>query len=131
MVKILFIFLLVLSLAALVVADDTKKETSFWDTLRSKIEKVTPTKKATVTTAVGGVRGAKNESGSELYWKGKEEKIEIAADELALFNSAMDTAIGGEANDAITLFESFVSNYPESLLHADSLLALKHLRVQQ
>jgi len=130
MVKILFIFLLVLSLAVPVVADDSKKETSFWDTLRSKIEKVTPTKKATVTTAVGGVRGAKNESGSELYWKGKEEKLEIDVEELTLFNSAMDMAIGGETNEAIVLFESFVATYPESLLHADSLLALKHLRVQ-
>lgn len=131
MLRALFVVLLVFCLAAPAVAVEAEKETSFWDTLRSKIEKVTPTKKAKVTTAVGGVRGAKNDSGSELYWKGKEVKIEVAEDELVLFNSAMDEAISGKIEVAIVLFESFVSSYPDSQLHEDSLLALKHLRVQK
>ncbi|PLX80329.1 MAG: hypothetical protein C0615_00980 [Desulfuromonas sp.] len=127
--RLLTIILLVLGLALPALADESKSEESFWDVLRSKIEKVTPTKKAKVTTAVGGVRGSLTESESELYWKGKEERLEIPEEELELFNGAMTAATIGDRDVAIDLFESFVSEYPESALHEDSLLALKFLRV--
>ncbi|MBW6511517.1 MAG: hypothetical protein K0A93_05260 [Desulfuromonadaceae bacterium] len=101
---------------------------SFWDGLRSKIEKVTPTKKTSVTTAVGGVRGAKNDDGGELYWKGKEETLNVSAEELTAFNAAVQVAVDGDSARATELFEAFVASYPTSALRQDSLLALENLK---
>ena len=61
--------MIVLSLLVSPVFAEEAEKKSFWDTLRSKIEKVTPSKKASVTTAVGGVRASKKESSGDLYWK--------------------------------------------------------------
>ena len=128
MSKIVITALVFFLSVGLACADVEKSKKSFWDVLRNKIEKVTPTKKTSVTTAVGGVRGAQNEDGSELYWKGKEDVLAVSEDELTAFNEAMQTAIDGDNARAAELFESFVARYPMSELRQDSLHALENLK---
>lgn len=128
MLRVVIVVLVLFLSIGIASAEVNKTKKSFWDGLRSKIEKVTPTKKTSVTTAVGGVRGAKNEDGSELYWKGKEDVLAVSEDELTAFNNAMKTAIDGDNTRAAELFESFVAQYPMSELRQDSLHALENLK---
>ena len=128
MSRAIIVVLVLLLSAGVVCAEVGKSEKTFWDGLRSKIEKVTPTKKTSVTTAVGGVRGARNEDDSELYWKGKEDVLAVSEGELTAFNEAMQTAIDGDKTRAAELFESFVAQYPMSELRQDSLHALENLK---
>ena len=51
-------------------AENSADKAGLWSKMRSKIEQVTPKKKAASETVVGGVRGAKEEGSSDLYWKG-------------------------------------------------------------
>ncbi len=125
----LAIIILAVLLAAPAAAQETAQG-SFWDTLRSKLEKVTPSKKPVVTTAVGGVRGAKNEKVDDLYWKGKEQDIAVAAKELADFNMALESAVGGDSGQAVRQFEDFLTLYPLSPLRQDALQALAQLHQQ-
>lgn len=99
----------------------------FWDNLKAKIEKVTPSRKSSVNTAVGGVRSAKQQD-AELYWKGKDPLLEADRDELDLFKQALNKAIRGEREESIKLFEAFLGRYTQSQLKEDCLKALEQLR---
>ena len=101
---------------------------SFWDTLRKKIEKITPVKKATVTTAVGGVRGSQAGDAGTLYWKGKDETVSASSEEIDLFAKGVELAISGDSVNAIVEFEGFLVKYPESSLREDTLQALANLQ---
>ncbi|MBI4823734.1 MAG: hypothetical protein HY805_05835 [Nitrospirae bacterium] len=116
--------LLVMLLASTVAFAGDKGDKDFWSNLKGKIEKVTP-KGSQGTTAVGGVRGAKDE-GESLYWKGKAP--EVSKEELESFNSALDSAIKGQKTDAIAKFEAFLKKYPSSALAVDAKESLKKLR---
>jgi len=105
-------------------------EESFWDSLRRKMETVTPAKKAASTAAVGGVRGAKNDGASDLYWKGKVEPIEVNEEELRAFNVALQTAVIGEREESLKLFQDFLVSYPESPLKDDVSAAIAQLSPQ-
>ena len=111
-------------------AEEPKKEISTWEKIRQKIEKITPKQKPTVTTAVGGVRGAKTD-GHELYWKGEEMPISISAEEIDLFTSALQLAESGEGANATAAFEDFLAKYPKSLLAPDAQGALAELSKEQ
>ena len=121
--------MIVLSLLVSPVFAEEAEKKSFWDTLRSKIEKVTPNKKASVTTAVGGVRGAQSDSGGNLYWKDKQEIIEVSDAELNQFSQALEFATAGETEKAISQFEAFLVKFPQSILREDTIMALERLRV--
>lgn len=125
---ILSIMVVLSLLVSPVFAEETEKK-SFWDTLRSKIEKVTPSKKASVTTAVGGVRGAQSDSGGNLYWKDKQEMVEVSDAELSQFSQALELATAGEVEKAISQFEAFLVQFPQSILREDTIMALDRLRV--
>jgi len=105
-------------------------EESFWDSLRRKMETVTPAKKGASTAAVGGVRGAKSEGISDLYWKGKTQPIELDEEEIRAFNLALQAALIGEKEESLRLFEDFLANYPESPLKEDVTLAIAQLSSQ-
>ena len=109
-------------------AEEKKKEPpSFWEKVRTKIEKITPKKKPTATTAVGGVRGAKHSS-DELYWKDEEENIVVEKDELEAFQDALIFIEYDENQQALELFEDFVKEYPESALIGDAKKAIAEIK---
>lgn len=104
-----------------------KEDVSMWEKIRNKIEKITPKQKPTVTTAVGGVRGAKTD-GHELYWKGEEKaQAAMSSEEIDLFSSALQLAESGAAAEATSAFNDFLAKFPESLLVGDAQNALAEL----
>jgi TolA-binding protein len=112
-------------------AEEGKDQEGFWSKLRSKIESITPKKKSTVTTAVGGVRGAQDESAKVLYWKGKEIDEEISADELDKFKSALECAMNGNADESLKMFDEFIAQYPQSPLREDAVKAVESLKADE
>ncbi len=100
---------------------------SFWSNLKSRIMGITPKKKATVTTAVGGVRGALSDEAEDVYWKGKEIN-EVDEMELQKFNEALDMAVKGDEANSLKAFEEFLNEYPDSSLRGDALEAVTALK---
>lgn len=123
------ILFLLMSLASLTLHAEGKNDSnlSFWEKLRTKIEQITPQKKVTATTAVGGVRGAKMAT-DDVYWKGEKAGLSADADELDAFKKAMTLATAGEFEKAQVAFTDFVSKNPESPLRKDADLALAQLK---
>jgi len=80
-----------------------------------------------VTTAVGGVRGSKDKAADTLYWKGESSLQEIAEAELKDFEQACLTAEAGESARALEQFNTFVLEYPQSLLQSDARQAISRL----
>lgn len=100
----------------------------FWDKMQNRLEKVTPAKKTTATTAVGGVRGAKNDDAADIYWKGKDKPVEAPEEELQKFNSGVEAKLRGESELALRQFEEFIALYPNSSLRLDSMQAAERIR---
>jgi TolA-binding protein len=110
---------------------EEKKDKGFWENLKAKVEKLQPTRKTPETTAVGGVRGAKDHSAEDLYWKGEEEKGEIKPEELDAFSAGIDKASEGKKDEAVKLFEEFVNKYPKSRLKEDATKAIGELKAEK
>lgn len=108
------------------VSKQKEEATSLWDSLRKKIETLTPKKKLSATTAVGGVRGALVET-EDLYWKGERTIEEINPKELKDFDNALVLYEAGNSDGAKNAFGKFVTDYPESILVSDANKALGHL----
>ncbi len=126
MKKIMMILIvLVFSASMLQAEEQVAPEMSFWEKIRARIEKVTPQKKPSVTTAVGGVRGAKSDNGNDLYWKGEAVSPSVSEQELEKFKEALTMAEVGDLVEARTLFEKFVVEYQDSILKEDALMALQ------
>jgi TolA-binding protein len=128
---LIMLFVLVFSASILNAEDKVAQKMSLWEKIRAKIEKVTPQKKPSVTTAVGGVRGAKSDGGKELYWKGEKVSPSVSEQELDKFKEALTMAEAGDLDKARELFEKFVTDYPDSVLKGDALLALKEMSSAQ
>jgi TolA-binding protein len=111
-------------------AEPGSKKDSFWETLQGKLEKLTPTKKVTNTTAVGGVRGAKNDEATDIYWKGKDKPVEIDEEEIHKFNLAVETKFKGNNELALKQFEEFLAEYPQSSLRVEGLQATEKIRME-
>ena len=109
--KKVFMLLIVLAFSASMLNAEEKAapEMSLWEKIRARIEKVTPQKKPAVTTAVGGVRGAKSDGGKDLYWKGEEISPSVSEQELDNFKEALTMAEAGDLDQARELFEKLVS----------------------
>ena len=123
------LFLACLSVSTVYAAEPTT-DGGFWQTLKNKLEKITPQKKGTVTTAVGGVRGGKDQSNDNLYWKGEEPQVKVNETEYANFNDAFQAATEGRTAEATAKFDSFLKDYPQSALREDALLALQNLQAK-
>lgn len=117
------------SMAAVAHAEPVAKKEPFWDKLQNKLEKLTPAKKAAATTAVGGVRGAKNDDAADIYWKGKEKTVEINEEELQKFNLSVEAKSKGDNELALKHFEEFLAQYPQSPLRVEGLQAAEKIRV--
>ena len=126
--KYLATLLLALSFAvtSLHAADKVETKLGFWEMLRMKIEQLTPQKKLTTTTAVGGVRGAAVEA-TDVYWKGESKPQFIDPEELGAFQKAIALAEGGQKDQAKTAFADFAKSYPNSPLRKDADLAMAQL----
>jgi TolA-binding protein len=129
--KKLFLLLLSMSLAspALHAQDKRDAGSGFWELLRMKLEQLTPQKKLSTTTAVGGVRGAPVEV-ADVYWKGETKPQLVDADELTAFQKALALVEAGQKDQAQAAFAEFSRSYPESSLReqADQALARLQLR---
>ena len=125
--KRFFITCLAIFMALSVSYAEEKDQDAFWSKIKSKIETITPKKKTTVTTAVGGVRGAQDESTMVLYWKGKEIDEEVQADELDKFKNALEYAIEGNTEESLNHFDKFLAQYPKSPLREDAVKAVEKL----
>ncbi len=125
-----FIIICLVSFMAISIsyAEERKDQEGFWAKLRSKIESITPKKKSTVTTAVGGVRGAQESSANTLYWKDKEIDEEIGTDELNKFKSALECAMNGDTDESLKIFDEFMAQYPQSPLREDAVKAVENMR---
>jgi hypothetical protein len=106
-------------------ADDNSS--GLFDSLRKKIEQLTPKKKLQTTNAVGGVRGAQADA-DELYWKGEKKEQSIDADELAAFEEALNQAEAGNKTGAEKMLKDFLKKYPQSQLKPDAEQALALLK---
>lgn len=104
-------------------AADKDNNKSFWDSLRGKIESLTPQKKLGVTTATGGVRGAPVAT-EDMYWKNEASAQIINPDELDAFAKAMKLVDSDDKAPAQTAFSEFVKKYPASSLRKDADQAL-------
>ncbi len=116
-----------LVIAAASAADKTPPEPNFMDKLRMKLEHVTPQKKITATTAVGGVRAAPAES-SDVYWKGEAKTLAVDPAELAAFQKAMSLVDEGKNDQAQAAFADFAKKYPDSPLRKDAEQAQAYLQ---
>ncbi|MBU0728894.1 MAG: hypothetical protein KKE17_02150, partial [Proteobacteria bacterium] len=132
MKKIIAILMVLLLSVSLSFAGESHKKgaSSFWGKLRRMIESVTPKKQLAVTTAVGGVRGAKNQAEGNLYWKGEETEKEISEDELVSFTNAVQTASEGDTNKAMNMFDEFIATYPESSFIEEAKEAREMLKAE-
>jgi len=119
MKKALTVFLVILFMAAI---GHAAEKSGWWTDLKGKVDKLTAPKSQT-TTAVGGVRGAKEES-ETVYWKGKEK---VSKEELDAFGSALNLALEGKAKEAEKGFKSFLDKYPKSALAEDARKSLQEL----
>jgi hypothetical protein len=116
-------------MATAVYADQVPQKDVFWDKLQNKLEKLVPAKKASTTTAVGGVRGAKNDEAADVYWKGKDKAVEVNEEEIQKFNLAVECKLKGDNESALKHFEEFLVQYPQSHLRVESLQAVEKLKV--
>jgi TolA-binding protein len=131
MVRRFFIAVLVVIIGiSLASAGDIEEKGGWWKKLRSKIEKLTP-KNEKFTTAVGGVRGAREEGSDELYWKGLKKEPAVDEKELGEFQAALDLAVEGRNDEALKAFEEFLRSYPESALREDAEGAVERLKPEQ
>ena len=122
--------LILVLLLATAVAGQAQDAPSFWQQLKNKLDGITPQKRSTTTTAVGGVRGAKDQAGDTLYWKGEEAPLVVAEEELADFNQASLAAMNGETATALARFQQFLRAYPQSALRPDAVAAIAQLQTQ-
>jgi TolA-binding protein len=128
MKKLIALFVLLgVVLAAPAYSADEKQDGSLWERLRKKIELLTPRKKISTTTAVGGVRGSQADA-DDVYWKGESNAQTIDADELAAFKKAISLADTGDLAGAQAAFADFQKKYPDSRLREDAETALAQLQ---
>jgi TolA-binding protein len=99
--------------------------------LQHKIEAMAPKKTMPMGTGVAGIRGAKEDEKSKLYWKGKKGQDAVTEEELIAFRSAVDLAEQGKRDAAIKGFEDFLARYPGSPLTEDAKKTLEMVRAME
>lgn len=91
-------------------------------------EKLAKWEKKKGLAAVAAVRGAKQESHSELYWKKTTKQISPTQKELDAFHNALKTLEEGKKDEAAAAFESFLITYPKSQFSEDARSTLEMLK---
>lgn len=103
-------------------------EGNYWQQLKERLTQIAPQKKGSATTAVGGVRGSKDQAADTLYWKGEVTKAQVSEEEYARFTAAYQLAVDGKKEDATSSFQAFIKEYPQSPLKEEALTAINTLQ---
>lgn len=103
-------------------------EGDYWQQLKERLAQIAPQKKGSATTAVGGVRGSKDQAADTLYWKDEAVKVQVPEEEYARFTAAQQSAADGKKEQAMAGFQSFVRDYPQSALKAEAVAAIEVLQ---
>jgi TolA-binding protein len=126
----LFVLLGVVLAAPMAYSADVQQDGSLWERLRKKIELLTPKKKISTTTAVGGVRGSQADA-DDIYWKGEAKAQPVDPDELAAFKKALSLVDAGDVAGAQSAFGDFLKKHPDSRLREDAEQALALLQAKK
>jgi TolA-binding protein len=131
MKRLIALFVLLgIILAAPAYSVDEKQDGSLWERLRKKIELLTPRKKVSTTTAVGGVRGSQADA-DDVYWKGQANTQPIDSEELSAFKKAISLVDAGDTAGAQGAFSEFLKKHPDSRLREDAEQALAQLQLKK
>lgn len=103
-------------------------EGDYWQQLKGRLTQISPQKKGNATTAVGGVRGSKDQAADTLYWKDEAKKVQVTEEEYNRFSAAYQSVVDGNKEAALTGFQAFVNDYPQSPLKEEALVAIATLQ---
>lgn len=98
--------------------------------LQQKIAQIVPKKTVVLTNSVAGVRGAKEDSQTKLYWKGKKGDEAVTEEELTEFKTAIETASGGDRASAAKEIQQFMAKFPDSALIPDAKKTLDLVKAE-
>ena len=99
--------------------------------VQQKVNAIVPKRTLPPSTGDAGVRGAKEETFVKLYWKGKKTgKEQVTEDELTEFKAAIEHAVRGEREVAITGLGKFLEQYPDSALVPDAKKTLDLVKAE-
>ena len=126
MIKKLFAFIVIVSVCCTVALAQTQDKKvgpgiSVWlKVLKQKIVQIIPKKGISQETVIAGVRGAKENASTTLYWKGKKGEEPVTEEELAEFKKGVDLAVSGERAEAAKVLQEFMKHHPDSALIPDA-----------
>jgi hypothetical protein len=95
---------------------------SDWLTVvQQKVNTIVPRKTLPRRNSDTGMRLDREAAFVNLYWKGKKTGEEpVTKEEMTQFKAALEPAVRGERETAITALERFLEQYPESALVPDA-----------
>ena len=136
MVKKLFALSMIVGLCCTVtLAQEHEKKvgptiTEWLKGLQQKIAQIVPKKSVPQSTIVAGVRGAKENASTKLYWKGKEGAEPVTEEEVSEFKKGIDLAAKGERSQAVKVLQEFMKQYPDSALIPDAKKTLDLIKAE-
>lgn len=98
--------------------------------LQLKIAQIAPRKTIPQSTIVAGVRGAKGDASTKLYWKGKKGEEPVTEEEMSGFKAGVDLAMKGDKPGATKELTEFMKQYPDSALIPDAKKTLDLVKVE-
>ena len=132
--KLFALFMIIgLSFATTVLAQEQQQGStlSAWiKTIQGKIAKVLPKKEIATSTGVAGVRGAKQDAQTKLYWKGRKGETAVTEEELGKFKSSIELVGKGDRAGAAKELEEFMKQYPDSALIPDAKKTLDLVKAE-
>jgi TolA-binding protein len=126
MIKKLFTYVVLVGMCCTVALAQTPEKkvgpsiTEWLKGLQLKIAQIIPKKSVSQETVVAGVRGAKENASTTLYWKGKKGEEPVTEEELAEFKKGIDLAAAGQRAEALKMLQEFMKQYPDSALIPDA-----------
>jgi len=136
MLKKLFALVVVVGMCCSVAfAQEAEKKTgpsiSQWlKGLQLKIASIAPRKTVPQGTIVAGVRGAKGDASTKLYWKGKKGEEPVTEEEMSEFKEGVELAMKGDKQGATKELTEFMKQYPDSPLIPDAKKTLDLVKVE-
>jgi TolA-binding protein len=133
MLKRLLIFFAIIALCCTSALAGEQKGPTLADWLKviqKKIEAIVPKMTLPPSAGVAGERGATEGPFVKLYWKGKTYDELVTEEEVTKFKAAVERAVKGEREAAITRLEKFLEQYPDSALVPDAKKTLDLVKVE-
>lgn len=98
--------------------------------LQLKIAQIAPRKTMSQGTIVAGVRGAKGDASTKLYWKGKKGEEPVTEEEMSEFKQGVELAMKGDKAGATKELAEFMKQYPDSALIPDAKKTLDLVKTE-